>query len=95
MLQEQILAERKSLSIQIAQQNIQADIQDKMQLIQQRARNESMSDENSLNNLRGDSQIARSFASFESQSPIFRGMGSDEDEQKRQSALRKKYLTKK
>ena len=92
VLQEQILAERKNLSIQIAQQNIQADIQEKMQLIQRNIRNRSIESENNILNLRGETETRKSFASFASSSPIFKTFGSTSEEDKRQSSIRRKIF---
>jgi TP901 family phage tail tape measure protein len=90
IIQETILAERKNLSIQIAQNTIQTKIQQDLSKLQQQANNTSLSQEGSMMQLRGQASSALSFSNFRSQSPLFRGMSSDEEENKRQAGLRKK-----
>lgn len=90
VIQETILAERKNLSIQIAQNTIQTKIQQDLSKLQQQANNTSLSQEGSMMQLRGQTSSALSFSNFRSQSPLFRGMSSDEEENKRQAGLRKK-----
>ena len=90
IIQETILAERKNLSIQIAQNTIQTKIQQDLSKLQQQANNTNLSQEGSMMQLRGQASSALSFSNFRSQSPLFRGMSSDEEENKRQAGLRKK-----
>lgn len=92
VVQEQILAERKNLSIQIAQQKIQTQIQAKLENLRQESSNRSMALDTNMIGVRGRADTNRSLASFEAQSPIFRGMSSDAEESKRQASLRKRVF---
>lgn len=89
ILEAQLQAEKKSLDLQVLQNNIQAKIQRDLDLISAQSKNNALGVETRLINQRSQAESKISALNFQ-QSDLFRGMRGDPQEMDRVDQLRKK-----